>query len=339
MESSLRRREQEVWHACDDLWALYGDMKLLTGDAIRERLVSLGKSRGSPNEIYKYRKTWGQSRGLSLDASMPASSAESDPISRAVKMVHEKLQLEASEQIDRLRAEYEKTLAQKDEQIAHEKQALERVMTEFAELQRELEQRLQKTRALKEELAAEIEVRKAVERELHVTRSLREQEKRAGEELLKEIKICHEQEILATRQRDEEHARILQAELAKALEEKKKLGFEYSETLTELKAVIYNKDVQREHLEKKLTERTEELHALKIEHDACNHKIEMAKETLAHSEQLLAKRDGELCAINHLLASEKSATKQQSYLLKRAELVIARLRTERAHNFTMAKSK
>ena len=62
MEMAIRRREQEVWQACDDLWALFGDFGSLTGDAIRDRLVALGKSRGSPNEIYRYRKTWELSR-------------------------------------------------------------------------------------------------------------------------------------------------------------------------------------------------------------------------------------------------------------------------------------
>ncbi len=28
MEVAFRRREQEVWQACDDLWALHGDLSI-----------------------------------------------------------------------------------------------------------------------------------------------------------------------------------------------------------------------------------------------------------------------------------------------------------------------
>ena len=88
MEIATRRREQEVWQACDDLWALHGEMFALTGDAIRDRLVHLGKNRGSPNELYRYRKTWIVSRRVNTKAEI-SDESELDPISRAVKLVHE----------------------------------------------------------------------------------------------------------------------------------------------------------------------------------------------------------------------------------------------------------
>src|SRR5258708_7374209 len=104
MELPTRRREQEVWQACDDLWAIHGHNKTLTGDAIRDRLLALGLSKGSPNEIYKYRKTWEQSRGVFLGSPQVAQLTDDDPISRAVRVVHEKIQSEASSRLDNLKA-------------------------------------------------------------------------------------------------------------------------------------------------------------------------------------------------------------------------------------------
>ena len=105
MELALRRREQEVWQACDDLWALHGDLKQLTGDAIRDRLLGLGKSRGSPNEIYKYRKSWSLSRRIDNNSATEPFE-DNDPISRAVRMVHEKLLDEAEEKVETLQNNY-----------------------------------------------------------------------------------------------------------------------------------------------------------------------------------------------------------------------------------------
>ena len=52
------RREMEIWSACDGLWAQSGILSAITGDAIREEVLRLGYKKGSPNEIYRYRKTW-----------------------------------------------------------------------------------------------------------------------------------------------------------------------------------------------------------------------------------------------------------------------------------------
>ena len=100
MDTPRTRRENEVWQACDDLWALNANLEALKGDEIRDRLLKLGYKKGSPNEIYKYRQTWKESRGVSEKALIEAGQ-QTDPISRAVSLVYEQIQQETQQKIQR----------------------------------------------------------------------------------------------------------------------------------------------------------------------------------------------------------------------------------------------
>ena len=64
MRNKQGRREGEVWDACDERLA---ENKKLTLDTLQNKLESLGYDRGSPNYIYRYRKTWLESKGMTLD--------------------------------------------------------------------------------------------------------------------------------------------------------------------------------------------------------------------------------------------------------------------------------
>jgi len=64
MKNKLGRREGEVWDACDEL---LGEEKKITLDTIQDKLEELGFDRGSPNYIYKYRKTWLDHKGMTMD--------------------------------------------------------------------------------------------------------------------------------------------------------------------------------------------------------------------------------------------------------------------------------
>ena len=102
------RREKEVWQVCDDLWALHGEFEKLTGDLIRESLVSEGFKKGSPNEVYKYRKTWTKSRNIELASNTDeADLKNSDPISRAVGLVHEQIQNKANLELESVKKKFE----------------------------------------------------------------------------------------------------------------------------------------------------------------------------------------------------------------------------------------
>lgn len=103
------RREREVWQACDDLWAIHGDFSQLTGDQIREKLLNLGYKKGSPNEVYKYRKTWESSRKIKKADSQGQIATPEDPISRAVNLVHEQIKAKSAHELDSLRQKYDAT--------------------------------------------------------------------------------------------------------------------------------------------------------------------------------------------------------------------------------------
>ncbi len=94
------RREKEIWQACDYLRAQYPAIKDITGDRIMDKLLALNYKRGCPNEIYKYRKSWWQARGISeLEArglDFAANAVSNDPLSQAIQ----KIQLELKEQAE-----------------------------------------------------------------------------------------------------------------------------------------------------------------------------------------------------------------------------------------------
>jgi hypothetical protein len=97
MKVPKTRRENEIWIVCDELVAEGIQGIKVTGDAIRERLLELGFSKGSPNKIYKYRKNWREGRGIEeedfiLDVKDPG--ALNDPLTRAVEAVRAEIRFE-----------------------------------------------------------------------------------------------------------------------------------------------------------------------------------------------------------------------------------------------------
>lgn len=313
MEVATRRREQEVWQACDDLWALFGDMTYLTGDAIRERLLALGKSRGSPNEIYKYRKTWAESRKVS--SKVETGQDSTDPIFRAVRIVHENLQSESNEKIELLKAQHAQELFEKDEEIKALKQALNALMEEMLALKNNHEAVVSELAERFKEHLSEIEVRKALEREMSLQKVLSEQQIHAKDGLLKEIKEAHQHEILKEKKRFDG-----------LLEERKLLGQEYSEKLTEQKIASYNLEKIIKEQSQSITNLEQEIQVLREKITDRDQKItwligennKMAEDLSQKSAEVLAQKAGFQVLLNDRRLLNIS--------LKRAELEVSKLR-------------
>ncbi len=112
MKTPKTRREREIWRVCDELVTEGALGNKVTGDAIRERLFELGFSKGSPNEIYKYRKNWREARGI-IDENFnePALNlnqiALNDPIVRAIETVRNEIRIEAQTEIEKIRIDAE----------------------------------------------------------------------------------------------------------------------------------------------------------------------------------------------------------------------------------------
>ena len=113
MSSPKTRRESEIWQACDTLYLELGEGKAtdITGDKIVTKLLELGYKKGSPNEIYRYRKSWFATRGI--EKSLPYQETFlSDPLNRAIQLVKEEIEREARAEIAELKAQYDSKLKQ-----------------------------------------------------------------------------------------------------------------------------------------------------------------------------------------------------------------------------------
>lgn len=245
MQIAYRRREQEVWQACDDLWSTHGDMSFLTGDAIRERLVDLGKSRGSPNEIYKYRKTWTVSR--KIENLKDNKSENNDPITRAVRMVHEELKGETDSEIKKIRDNFRATLEEKEKDIKDKDTALAKLMEEFSILKEKFLNLEEQKENLQQDLTSKKKLYSEIENKYELAIGLWEKEKAGLNKLVDEIKKVHEKELIRA-------LAEVQLENKKLADELHQKGITYSENLMELKTKIYNLELTKKNVEEKVAE-------------------------------------------------------------------------------------
>jgi hypothetical protein len=331
MEMATRRREQEVWQVLDDLWAMHGDAKNLTGEAIRERLVFLGKSRGSPNEIYKYKKTWVKSRGVVTESNYAQEPMVSDPISRAVHLVHEKLQEETLEQIKELKDQYEQQAAQKDEQIDIIKQSLNKVVLEFGELECDLKRVQHEKLEVQEQLFAEVELRKAGERELALIKTRYEQELKAHEVLIREIKVIHEQHLASLTAEKQHDKQLAEQQIEALIDDKKQLGHQFSEQLNELKMELYNKDIVTKNLSNKVAEFSSQVEGLLARIQSQQQILDALQQEKINMVMALKEEAFRLTMMREEQQLTAVAMKGLNVALKKAEITVARLRIQNAH--------
>ena len=129
------RREKEIWEACDSLRTELDEQTPITGDRIFSKLLALGYKKGSPNEIYKYRRSWKAARGLdNVEKQANVTALQlTDPISRAVALVHQELAQEAQQDMADLKVAYDaewQALKQQYDATQHELQhSVEKLIT------------------------------------------------------------------------------------------------------------------------------------------------------------------------------------------------------------------
>lgn len=121
MKQPQTRREKEVWEACDALYTELGDVNEIKGDPIFTKLLELGYKKGSPNEIYRYRKSWKEKCGFNQNEIEKIELAPTDPISRAVEMVRDEIQAEAKKAIDEMKERYEVKLQELEQSYVETK--------------------------------------------------------------------------------------------------------------------------------------------------------------------------------------------------------------------------
>lgn len=246
------RRESEVWKACDDLWAQSASVRTLTGDNIRDQLLRLGYKRGSPNEIYRYRNSWKDSRGISdQDSSTQDQIKASDPISRAVSLVYDQMRSQAADTLEQLKEDYETRLGEAQSKLeslqasvsqyeAEKKELGERV-AEFEEaiavLNAENDELKKKAFVLNEKLQNALNKEEAISRE--------------QQNLVLELKTFHDREIDLWRGQVKERDDALTRQRKEAKEELERQGAQFSEELMSLKTLLRQTVEEKEFLKAK----------------------------------------------------------------------------------------
>lgn len=150
IQRQLTRREREVWAACDHLFSSGITGSNITGEALQTCLGEMGYRKGSFNEIYRYRKTWEQSRNVDLRAPLPPlikTEPLPDPLLQAVQQVRLILQKESADQIFQVKQETEQvaTVLNDELQVARQELAeLQRILTEKESINQRLQEEREK---------------------------------------------------------------------------------------------------------------------------------------------------------------------------------------------------
>ncbi len=190
------RRENEVWKACDDLWALHALPNKITGDAIRDQLIVLGYKKGSPNEMYKFRRSWKMSRGISdVETGGEPADSPSDPISRAVALVYEQIQSESQDHLEKMHQDFADKLQKSHQEYSVLKEAHEKLQAHHQTLDSQFAAMRQQHGELRMQLSEEKNTHALTMQRYQTSEKLFYQYKTDFSLLQAELKTVQEKEI------------------------------------------------------------------------------------------------------------------------------------------------
>jgi len=196
MKKPKTRREWEIWQACDQLVAEGTLGYKVTGDAIREHLLEQGLSKGSPNEIYKYRKSWREARGVldeDFSQNEPQQLILNDPLSRAVEAVRHEIRLEAEREIQQIKDDTTEQINKAQKALLERELELKTTLDKHQELVSE-NFRLKSTNStLQNELQDKKQQNLSLEQQLTFLEAARNTQERQASQLLSELKSSHAQ--------------------------------------------------------------------------------------------------------------------------------------------------
>lgn len=193
MKTPQTRREREIWQVCDEL-VLEGTLgHKVTGEAIRERLLELGYSKGSPNEIYKYRKNWREGRGIvEEDFSQPIKAVTlTDPIARAVEAVRQEIRKEAESEIEQIRKETQEQTQRLQVQAQETDRELKQLLETYQSLSSVNAELQAENRQLQRLLSDEKQLKSALEQQVKSKDESLNQLESETAKVLKELKNNH----------------------------------------------------------------------------------------------------------------------------------------------------
>lgn len=324
------RRENEIWQACDALLVELGTSRSITGDAIRDQLLKMGMKRGSPNEIYRYRATWKESRGVQDDASEDAAPM-ADPIFSAVSLVYDQIRKKGQEELEAVQSDMQAANDALNEQLVAAQNALndERAQHEQTAAQ------LQELVALHEALQ---KAHKAIEQQniflLSENKDMRqklEAQQKEHERLLLEIKGFHEKEVDLLREQQQAVIRGYEREASVLLEQLKQQGHALSEdlnllkvelrqrddllskahrSLTQCETRLENAESQMNALKSELAAAQEHSASLSLKHAQAESALALQKQYNEHMQKERLQQDGLLASLLESIQSLKQQTKK-----------------------------
>jgi len=198
MKIPKTRREREIWQVCDQLVTEGALGHKVTGDAIRERLLEEGYSKGSPNEIYKYRKSWREARGV-LDEDFSQNESQqlvlNDPLSRAVEAVRNEIRLEAEREIQQIKDDTIEQINKVQKALSEREQELKATLDKNQELSSENFELKSTNSTLQNELQDKKQQNLSLEQQLKFLEETRRMQEQQASQLLSELKVNHTQTL------------------------------------------------------------------------------------------------------------------------------------------------
>jgi hypothetical protein len=330
MNTPKTRRERDIWQVCDGLVATGTPGNKVTGDAIREQLFSLGLSKGSPNEIYKYRKSWREARGIiEEDYRFPTQEQIilTDPLARAVEMVRNEIRNETLIEIESIR----KTSQEETRLLEHKTYEIEQELNQLREKnQYQVSENVElkaECRRLQIALAEETQQKSALEQRVMSCELAYEKLEKETDKILYELKQSHlevQQNLKKQFANSEQHYR-------KELEEYKNLCANHQQQREQesdrLKTTQKDLDIKLGKVESQLEIECQKNHELTATNKRLEFKIESLKQERKNQvddtkdlELKLTATETELKQIkNQLVISQDLYSEVQQTLQKRLE--------------------
>ena len=198
----MKRRQQEIYKACNALWAL-NPKKIPTMGEITDWLAQHRYAKGNPNQTLDYRKEWMKEYHIEVDHETPhtvMASAEDALIKSVSEIYIAKFREKSEEEIAKIKAEYEPQIQALREQLQEKTTQchdLQNQLTETTQTLADIQKACQLTTELLDQTKKENHTLKAVlestQKEAHVWR---DQVFSAHHDLKQAIKEALEQQAL-----------------------------------------------------------------------------------------------------------------------------------------------
>lgn len=317
MKQPKTRRENEIWQACDALVAEGILGHKVTGDMLREKLLDLGHSKGSPNEIYKYRRNWREARGIveeDFSRSQNDALALSDPIVRAAEAIRKEIEMKATAAIEKMRHEAELQVNSCQGKLDERERDLKQLSENNKELAFGNTELKGESRTLQAQLFEEKQKTSVLEQSIRSSAVALQKFEREADRLLVELKQSHLETCEGLKDRLKDSEAYYQKEIDKYREIYEKQRHEWMVVNDGLKVTHQRLEVKNVKTELQLSEAYQKIQLLTKTLNQLELKVEELKADRRHQEEALK-------ASKLASAAVEEAVKQKQYELENLKTV------------------